>query len=267
MSALSYSVKLFRLLEQPSIGGSNVFSSRNIILTKDIVEAVYGAWRYPSSGFSVEVVIGADRLTGGDKDPQTLESKIGEKANNIKVELSRKDDGQFYRGINDFVARAKTLNTGRLPEEFYIVDRDYHYPNDKDSKSDPYIAKLEGLCLFIDAIKHHICHFHDVTPTGKSRAILVISDDSNKSLSPKSIELKFTEELLELDSIPDLTLLNELRLPAALPHKEEKLSTLRVSIWEYLSYAKADDSTIYYLAFNWPDILDKYRASYELYIR
>ncbi|MDX3775812.1 hypothetical protein QE250_17000, partial [Chromatiaceae bacterium AAb-1] len=24
---------------------------------------------------------------------------------------------------------------------------------------------------------------------------------------------------------------------------------------------------IYYLAFNWPDILDKYRASYELYIR
>lgn len=266
MSPLSYSISLYRLLDSPRIKDDHTFSVRDKILTKELIDAVCGLWGCQSSSFSADVVIGADRFNGSKSCTASLQSKMGEKATSIKVELSRTNDEQFYLNINDFANRANTLNKGKLPEQFFIVDSNYFYPDDKQYKEEALINKLEKICLFIENIKN-ICHYHDVTPTGNSRAILVISDDENKSLSPRSIELKFNQDLLQLDHAPDLTLLKELTSSSTFPHKEEKLSTLRVAIWEYLSYAKEDDPTIYYLALNWSDILEKYRASYELYIR
>lgn len=266
MSPLSFTISIYRLLGLPAIRQDHTFIARQVTLTKELADALCGLWGSRSSSFSVEVVFGPDRFDGNDSAIEVLQRKIGETADLIKVVLSRADDEQFYLDIDDFVSRAKTLNKGKLPECFFLVDSNYHYPNDKVSKSNVSIDKLQSLCLFIENIKG-ICHYHDVTPTGNSRAILVITDDTNRSLSPKSIELNFSNELLSLANIPDLTLLKELNSSDNLPHKEEKLSTLRVAIWEFLSYAKDGDPTIYYLALNWSDILDKYRAGYELYIR
>ncbi|GAB58298.1 hypothetical protein [Rheinheimera nanhaiensis] len=266
MSPLAYSISIYRLLGLPEIKQDHTFLARRITLTKDLVNAVCGLWSCHSSGFSAEVVIGTQRFNGSSDCAHALKQKVGEQASLVKVELSRISDGQFYLNIGDLASRAKTLNKGKLPEQFFLVDVDYFYPIDKQYKNEPLIENLENICLFINNIKQ-ICHYHDVTPIGSSRAILVISDEDNRSLSPKSIELNFSEELLQLERAPDLTLLSELTSSDVSPHKEEKLSTLRIAIWEFLTFAKDGDSTIYYLALNWSDILERYRANYEIYIR
>ncbi|GGZ75258.1 hypothetical protein GCM10011274_36930 [Paraglaciecola chathamensis] len=263
MSALSRSVALYRLLESDGINESTTVKKQNVSLSSDIIHKIIDVWEssdYPD--FGLEVRCGSQRYSDISKKEE-LKKLRDELAEYIEINFQRTS---CFIDINDFIKRCNSLSHGIIPSSFFIADINYLRGEEIEATPDV-LLKIENFCALINLLKK-TCHFVDNKEDAiSSKAVFVITDEDNKSMKPVYIDLSFTQKLLTLTTI-DLRAIREIvEDDIGKTHKEEQLSTFRVSVWEILTLERNSTSDLYSLITYWDELLEKYFASYELYIR
>jgi len=265
MSSLAKLVDLYRSLKRPQINSSFSVRIIDLTLTKEVVEAVSAIWSdSQNASASIEILVGV-RTLSTQKDIEELVENCDIKCRSINISLHRSDRDQFYLNLSDFISRNKTLGKGTVPSSFYLVEDDYFHGGTQSHQKPEGIIKIEHFCRFIRLLKQ-TSDFTDSESEEISKAVFVVKDEDNRETSPKTISLEFTENLLELGLI-DLTELEEVASKKVTTHRQEKLSTFRVALWEVMSQALKEDSDIYFIAVHWDDVMKTFNRNYELYIK
>jgi hypothetical protein len=265
MPLLDKLVGIYRELSRPALDSSSNFRVDDIQLTQSLISKIETVWSDPHySELNIEVVINYKRFNGSEFIDLLTEHISGPPVT-INASLPRQGNVQFYSNTLDFISRNASLSAGIMPDDFYISDINY-LPNRIDGNVKPIeIKKLEHFCLLIKYLKkvsHFVSHKNNM-----NKAIFMVTDEDNKETSPRSIDLKFTKSLMELDFI-NLSILEELvDLADTATHKFEKLSIFRLSLWEILAYARLEDADIHFIGTHWEELLNTYNKSYALYIR
>lgn len=232
------------------------------ILSQDVVDEIIAIWRAADSdSFPVEVTCGANTYSD-ESCCRDVEKLVNNKADKIEIEFQR---ATCYSNIRDFIQRCRSLSKGLFPDLIYIAQLDYLRADESTDKPEE-VLKIEHFCKLISNITK-VCHFVDSRDESSSKAVFVINNDDDKITSPVFVDLEFDYSLLQC-SLVDFTFLNEIiELDNGSTHKEEKLSTLRLAIWETLSLENSARCSVLSLVKNWEELSKKYHASYELYIR
>ncbi len=261
MSALNHAVNVYRQLGVGDPNDSGVVKERNVILSDGIINEISALWESSDAdGINLEVKSGTNRLDNLTRI-DTLKGLSGKEVDYIELKFRRTE---FYASLDTFVNRCNSLNHGELPADFFIADINYC---SFDEKTPRQIKLIQHFCELINLLKE-TCHFLDKKEESvSSKAVFVVTNDDKKSMEPVYIDLSFTPPMLECDFV-DLSALREIiGLEGGTAHKEEKLSTFRVSVWEILTYERNSKSDLHALVKQWDELLDKYFSSYELYIR
>ncbi|WP_334030360.1 hypothetical protein [Alteromonas sp. P256] len=262
MSALTHAVALFRMLDNAEFDESGTVYVSNITLSLDMARAIVSLWRAADySKYNLQIVKGGLTLEDQSKEAE-LNGLVSEVIDSIEISFYRPCG---YSDLFDFIRRCKSLNQGILPEQFYIANLDYLRGEAACIPEE--VLKIEHFCELILLIKK-TCHFVDQrSDSMTSKAVFVVSNEESKSMEPVYIELSITNKLLSLDQVELDTLREIINLEEGKAHKAEKLSTFRVSVWEILAFRKESSSDLFFLVENWNELLNKYFATYELYIR
>lgn len=263
MSALINAVNLYRLLGSPGLSlTSTTCSALSVELSEDIIQEIITIWQSPDGGsFPVEVTIGLDTYDD-ESYSRELGLLVGRVATKVKVKFQRKT---CYSNIQDFIQRCNSLSNGIVPELIFISELDYLRGEANRNKPEDMI-KVEHFCKLISCITK-VCHFVDNHDESNTKAVFIVNNDEDKVTRPVFVDLAFDSGLLEC-SLVDFAFVDEIiELNNSSTHKEEKLSTLRLAIWETLSLESSTGCSVLSLVKSWEELSKKYHASYELYIR
>jgi hypothetical protein len=266
MALLSDLVRLFRAVNLPDIDESYTFTAQSFEFTNDAEEALSSIFSARAAEeLGIEIRFGEIRVTR-ESDFSILKSKVGEIADVLSVQLPRRGAHQFYLTLEDFISRVKSINIGEIPDNFYVVNLDYYHGGTELHKRPEVISKVEYFCEFIQLIKKS-CNFVETDFASSYKAVFVVSEEKTSEMIPRTVSLSFPVELMKCDLI-NLDLLREIvNSDVSETHREEKLSTFRLSLWETISKSKSGEPDILYLAKHWEDLIGNYNATYSLYIR
>ncbi|MEP0174128.1 MAG: hypothetical protein ABJD02_09665 [Paraglaciecola sp.] len=266
MAALAELVELYRYLNLPSIKEDFSIRIENCTLDANIAKKITNIWKEHSKFIpKIEVNINK-KILSGIKDIDVLTENVDGNFSSLTIKLSRDGSLNFYTDLDDLIKRSNINSSGEMPSEFYICSDDYFCsPSLLEQLKPSNVVKLESFVEFISLIKK-ACHFVDLGITGVQRAIFLVRDENGKESTPKTIRLQLPKKLTELTSI-DNSFLKEVIQDNESVHREERLSILRIALWDVLSNALIEDSDVYFVAVHWNEILDQYRSHYEIYIR
>jgi hypothetical protein len=265
MSLIASLVSIYRFLETPIIEKDASFSVSGIKLTAQLIQEIKNVWNSPDAKMvELEVICGIDRLDS-NSDFECLKKKTDTTAHKVTIKLPRQGEHQFYNNIVDFLARNNSQNSGALPQTFYLIEDDYLHSGTSEHKKPEAIKKLEHFCELINLLKK-ASHFFDTSSTFPS-AVFMINEEGAKDNYSKIIKFYMNESLLGQEMV-DIKFLKEITdVNDSSTHREERLSTFRVSLANILAKSQSNESDLLTLVKNWGELKSTYLATYELYIR
>ncbi|WP_140919472.1 hypothetical protein [Limnobaculum xujianqingii] len=149
MSLLKSIVELYRLLGKPTFNEESYSFEIETTYTNKIHEILCAIKVHdPDStdwGYFSEIVIDDEQYDDHDVIP-TSGNKIF-----LSIHISTGTSSSFFINIKDFIKKTPHLNTGKLSNEYYLIEEDY-YPDDENKPKE--VEKLEKICTFINSLTH-----------------------------------------------------------------------------------------------------------------
>lgn len=233
-------VELYRALNRPPIENESlVFEG---ICTPEIIHLIEHVAGFANHfGYFEDKIISDEHVTIDFRIPST---EYG---------------GRFHSSVGDFIAATPSLNFGRIPQSYYIVDLDYF---SGDDFSPPVMASLFELCRFVRAISLLGAeHTYGVnTAFAENRLFFVLAADGKAPAKTLSIVVHIEERLLQYSLVHlrflDLLVSEEMKNEI---HIDERRMIMRLAVADALSIPDEPTELFGYLVSHWSEVLSKYR--------
>lgn len=171
---------------------------------------------------------------------------------------------RFYDSLDHFVDTASILSSGRMPDEFFLVQENW-YSGDATQVPER-LLKVQRLCRLVQGLER-LAHYCDDRPgTGPRRLVFIVPGDGS-SAPTLSFPTKITTQLLDVPVL-DLKVVEELLAGDVYkePHYQAKLDVFISTLTEFLGHASKAVPHFEYLVRNWEDFVQVYSKNFSTYI-
>ncbi|MES2027216.1 MAG: hypothetical protein V4448_16830 [Pseudomonadota bacterium] len=236
-------VQLYRALQKPQVSQANTYSFEGR-LAPEIQQLVQNYEDLPPAFGAITVREEHEHYS-------------------IEVELPVGDVGKFYKSVGDFVQGAPTLYRGEVPNEYYVIDIDYHAGADEPPDSIKEVWKIAEFIKHLSNFAEDSAGFNDA---GK-RLIFVLPPDGKTPQKTIVMPIELEEAALKntLSHLRLLQGLTEEKHDSKL-HIEERRLMMRSAIADVLSARSDDVKLLTHLVQHWSEVLKKYRHNFQAYI-
>ncbi|WP_318404764.1 hypothetical protein [Photobacterium leiognathi] len=217
-----------------------------------------------SSGIDVDEII----FEGEEVEFEELSPSNG----TIDIHLVIPTNGIFhiYSTLEDMLKKAKSLSSGELLKEFYIINDDY-YSNDVGEVPLEY-QNLKNICFIINGLGE-LAHYHDSKESkGESSRFIFIDESELITSKPIVIQPQIDIKMLKQPTL-DISLIESFSTslnterPNSVNSGIEK-GFFRVSIIEFLGEMKhfSQIEMFSHLIMKWCDFLNMYQRNLDTYV-
>ena len=223
-----------------------------------------------SSGIEVDEIIFEDE----DVEFEELSPSNG----TIDIHLVIPTNGIFhiYSSLEEMLKKAKSLSSGELLKEFYIINDDY-YSNDVGEVSSEY-QNLKNICVIINGLGE-LAHYHDSKESkGVSSRFIFIDESELITSKPIVIQPQIDIKMLK-QPILDISLIESFSIAlsnvslntantANTANSGIEKGFFRVSIIEFLGEMKhfSQIEMFSHLIMKWCDFLNMYQRNLDTYV-
>lgn len=216
------------------------------------------------SGIEVDEIIFEDE----DVEFEDLSPSNG----TIDIHLVIPTNGIFhiYSSLEDMLKKAKSLSSGELLKEFYIINDDY-YSNDVGKVPLEY-QNLQNICIIINGLGD-LAHYHDSKESKGVSSRFIFIDESELITSKPiviqpQIDIKMLKQpILDISLIESFSTFLSNESPNTVNSGIEK-GFFRVSIIEFLGEMKhfSQIEMFSHLIMKWCDFLNMYQRNLDTYV-
>lgn len=209
-----------------------------------------------------------DAYNNSDSAFVSLEAtELGQGELRVEIELPQRGDGYFYWSFADFFRSAsRMINSGEMPENFYIRDLDYAF--DEDFECFEEVANVYRMAEFVRDLRgFSAVALDEGYEANNSRVIFLRAADGKTSQQATTLKVDVSIESLGVPLSHSVILRHvKSAKQAGLLHAEERVVILNSAISEVISECEIDGAEFDYLVRNWRRVTKKYFNNLHAYM-
>lgn len=247
-------VELYRLAGRPKISDRRFSGEVPVIAAAEFVRAI----RDQDKGLFEDILVDGEEVNEDEDFPSagtTLE---------FDVRLPGGSAATFHDNLIDFAANAPQVSRGDLPDDFYLVEEDYHR-GDRDVPEG--VRTLETVCRLISSLER-LAHYRGQKTEHGHLNLVFVQPVGEAPGHPVVIETYVNQDIIlkggRLD--PELAVSLASADPAADPHYTERMGVFGVALAEFIKNKPAGIPEFSYLVEHWAEFVEAFHNNLGTYL-
>ncbi|MCF5849080.1 hypothetical protein K3H53_17550 [Aeromonas veronii] len=182
---------------------------------------------------------------------------------NISYRLASSSSEKFYNDVPSILTSPIRMSL-KLPDSFYILDRDIFFSSDSDTQESAEICQLQKICTLVQSLSK-LAHYHDAKIIDDKNKLVFLSTE-DKTPHPVVLDIELTDDIMNAN-LDDLSLLTSILSSDAVldPHYQPRKSILYSSIYEFVK-GMEPKAAFKKLSENWTAFAEIYQNNLGTYL-